>query len=59
MLDLEECPSKDQEDIKELTDKDQSRPSSNSLQSNKKVNQKHGVKKTKIDDNSSSTSTQI
>ena len=44
MQDLVECPSKDQEDVKELTAKDKARSSSISLQSNKKINQKHKVK---------------
>ena len=45
-LDLVECPSKDQQDVKDLTTKktikDNTRSSSNSLQSNKKVNQNMG-----------------
>ena len=59
MLELVEGRGKDQEDVKELTAKDEATSSSNSLQSNKKVNQKHGAKQTKIYDKPLSIGTQI
>ena len=54
MLDLVECSSKDQEEARELTTKkktmDKARSSSNSLQSNKQVNQKNKDKQNKTYD---------
>ena len=42
-----------------MTATDKARSSSNALQGNKKINQSHGVKQTKIDDKPSSTGTQM